>query len=84
MAPDHPTFYISTDLVRKRGETVFEAVHRRPDATLFWHLDDVYLGATTTFHQPGLDMTQGPHVVTVVDDTGNRLSRRFQVLGQEH
>ena len=76
--------YIPTDLARKRGETVFEAVHRRPDATLFWHLDDVYLGSTKTFHQQGLDMTPGRHVVTVVDETGNRLSRRFQVLGQEH
>ena len=76
--------YIPTDLARKRGETVFEAVHRRPDATLFWHLDDIYLGSTKTFHQQGLDMTPGRHIVTVVDETGNRLSRRFQVLGQEH
>lgn len=75
--------YIPTDLARKRGETVFEAVHRSPDATLYWHLDDVYLGSTTTFHQRGLDMTPGPHVVTVVDETGNRLSRRFEVLGTE-
>lgn len=75
--------YIPTDLARQRGATVFEAVHRRPDATLFWHLDDVYLGSTKTFHQQGLDMTPGKHVVTVVDETGNRLSRRFQVLGAE-
>jgi penicillin-binding protein 1C len=73
--------YIPTDLANKRSETVFEAVHRRADATLYWHLDDVYLGTTTTFHQQGLDMTPGPHVVTVVDEAGNRLSRRFEVLG---
>lgn len=74
--------YIPTDLGQKRSATVFEAVHRRPEATLFWHLDDVYLGSTTTFHQQGLDMTPGTHVVTVVDDDGNRLSRRFEVLGR--
>ena len=55
-----------------------------PAPPCFWHLDDIYLGSTKTFHQQGLDMTPGPHVVTIVDDTGNRLSRRFQVLGQEH
>ncbi len=75
--------YIPTDLARKRSATVFEAVHRRPEATLYWHLDDVYLGTTTTFHQQGLDMTPGEHVVTVVDETGNRLSRRFEVLGED-
>ena len=67
-----PSSYIPTDLARKRGETVFEAVHRRPDATLFWHLDDIYLGSTKTFHQQGLDMTPGRHIVTVVDETGKQ------------
>jgi penicillin-binding protein 1C len=75
--------YIPTDLARKRSATVFEAVHRSPEATLYWHLDDVYLGTTTTFHQQGLDMTPGVHVVTVVDESGNRLSQRFEVLGRD-
>ena len=35
---------------------MFEAVHREPGATLFWHLDDRYLGATETFHQQALDI----------------------------
>lgn len=75
--------YIPTDLAAKRSQTVFEAVHRRPEATLYWHLDDEYLGSTTTFHQQALDMSPGPHVVTIVDETGNRLSRHFEVLGTE-
>ena len=75
--------YIPTDLAEERGETIFEAVHRDSNATLFWHLDDRYLGRTTTFHQQALDVTPGVHVVTVVDLLGNRLSRRFEVLGRD-
>ena len=75
--------YIPVDLGKKKGQTVFEAVHREPDATLYWHLDDLYLGSTTTFHQQALDITKGAHVLTVVDQSGNRLSRRFEVLGKE-
>ena len=76
------SLYIPLDLGAKKGRAVFEAVHREPGATLFWHLDDRYLGATETFHQQALDIAPGVHVVTVVDGAGNRLSRRFEVLGE--
>lgn len=76
--------YIPMDLAERKGRTVFEAVHRDHKATLFWHLDDRYLGTTTIFHQQALDITPGPHVVTVVDQDGNRLSRRFEVLGKDN
>jgi penicillin-binding protein 1C len=62
---------------------VREAVHREPDAQLYWHLDDVFLGTTRTFHQLALDIPAGPHVVTIVDTAGNRLSRSFEVLARE-
>ena len=75
--------YIPMDLAEKKGRTVFEAVHRRPEATLFWHLDDRYLGSTSAFHQQALDITPGTHVVTVVDEKGHRLARPFKVLGKE-
>jgi penicillin-binding protein 1C len=75
--------YIPIDLGEKKGRTVFEAVHRGGDATLFWHLDDHYLGSTQVFHQMALDIRPGIHYITVVDGDGNRLSRRFEVLGKE-
>ena len=75
--------YIPLDLTGRRGRAVFEAVHREPEETLFWHLDDRYLGSTRTFHQQELDMAPGFHTVTLVDAAGNRLSRRFEVLGVE-
>jgi penicillin-binding protein 1C len=73
--------YIPIDLGTRRGRTVFEAVHRDPNATLQWHLDDRYLGETRTYHQQALDIAPGPHLLTIVDSRGNRLSRRFEVLG---
>lgn len=75
--------YIPVELGGVRGRTVFEAVHRRPQATLYWHLDERYLGETTEIHQQALDISAGSHLVTVVDDAGNRLARRFEVLGTE-
>jgi len=71
---------IPRELDGSRGNTVFEAVHRRPEATLYWHLDGKYLGETHTFHQQSLDIEPGEHILTLVDDTGERVARRFQVL----
>jgi penicillin-binding protein 1C len=71
---------IPRDLDGTRGRTVFEAVHRQRDATIYWHLDDRYLGETHTFHQQSLDMDPGEHILTLVDDEGQRVSRRFEVL----
>jgi penicillin-binding protein 1C len=72
--------YIPIDLAAKKGRTVFEAVHRDRNAKLYWHLDDRYLGATTVFHQQALNVAPGTHVITVVDEHGNHLARRFEVL----
>jgi len=58
-------------------------VHRDPNATLHWHLDDRYIGATRTYHQQAIDVEPGTHSLTVVDGEGNRLSRRFEVLPRE-
>ncbi|HKE94952.1 MAG TPA: penicillin-binding protein 1C [Povalibacter sp.] len=75
--------YIPIDLGTQKGRTVFEAVHRNPDATLQWHLDDRYIGATRTYHQQALDISPGQHTITIVDAAGHRLSRRFEVLARD-
>jgi penicillin-binding protein 1C len=72
---------IPDELDGRRGRTVFEAVHRSREATIYWHLDDRYLGETHTFHQQSLDMDPGQHILTLVDNEGQRVTRRFEVLG---
>jgi penicillin-binding protein 1C len=71
---------IPSELDGTRGRAVFEAVHRRRDARVYWHLDDTYLGETHTFHQQSLDIDPGEHILTLVDDQGERVARRFEVL----
>lgn len=75
--------YIPVDLDEQKSNTVFEAVHRDREATLYWHLDDEYLGTTSVFHQQALDIRPGKHYVTIVDGQGNRLARQFEVLGKK-
>jgi penicillin-binding protein 1C len=66
---------IPRELDGVRGRTVFEAVARRRDATLYWHLDGRYLGQTHTFHRQSLDIDPGEHILTVVDSSTSRPTR---------
>ena len=81
--PDNGTrVYIPVELGGRKGRAVFAAAHRDPDATLHWHLDDRYVGSTSVFHELALDVAEGLHVVTVVDEMGNRARRGFEVLAR--
>lgn len=73
---------IPIDIDGKQSETIFEVVHRRNDATIFWHLDDLYMGSTKTFHKMGLVPSPGKHTLTLVDDNGETLVTRFDVSGK--
>ncbi len=75
--------YIPMDLGKQKSRTVFEAVHSNSDSTLFWHLDEKYLGTTEKFHNLALNIAPGKHTLTLVDSTGYRITRRFEVLGKE-
>ncbi len=81
--PEHARIYIPADLDGEKSRLVLQAVHRRRDARLYWHLDDHYLGDTRGLHQQALLITPGEHRLTLVDDEGLRLARSFVVLGKE-
>jgi penicillin-binding protein 1C len=75
--------YIPRELDGSRGAVVAEAVHRDPHARIYWHLDAEYLGSTVDLHTMSLRPLPGDHVLTLVDQSGETLERRFTVLAKE-
>lgn len=75
--------FVPLELGGKVGKVVFELAHRNRQATLYWHLDGNYLGQTRIYHQLGISPAPGWHQMTVVDETGNTLEKRFEVVGRE-
>lgn len=55
----------------KKG-AVFSAAHSDPGATLYWHLDDEYLGETRGEHELMVLPEAGRHQLTVMDGHGSR------------
>lgn len=74
--------YIPIALDGKPTQVMFKAVHRNPEITLYWHLDNVYLGATKKFHEMFLQPAAGIHNLVLVDENGYSLQRNFEVLAK--
>jgi penicillin-binding protein 1C len=75
--------YVPNEVTGDKGKTIFTAAHRNTNAKLFWHLDDNFVATTTQFHEVALNPPKGLHTLTVVDETGETITRRFEILEKE-
>ncbi len=74
--------FIPTQLDGTLSKTVFEASHINAEATIYWHLDNQYLGQTIDIHQIELLPTVGKHTLTLVDEMGFEITRTFNVVSE--
>ncbi len=74
--------FIPRDFGGRPGRVVLEAVHRQPEALIYWHVDDRFLGTTRTIHQKEVWLKEGLHTLTLVDEEGNCLQHSFRVVGK--
>ncbi len=75
--------FLPTDIDGTPGKIIFELVHRQKEATVFWHLDNQYLGSTNGFHQFAIDAGEGSHTLSVIDNNGNRLTKIFRIVDKK-
>jgi penicillin-binding protein 1C len=71
--------YVPQELDGSEGRVVFSAAHRENAARIYWHLDGVYLGESSVFHEMEARPGPGFHTLTLVDEAGNTIVRRFEV-----
>jgi penicillin-binding protein 1C len=67
---------------QQRSKSIWKATHRNPGATLYWHLDNQYLAKTTGDHSIEVITVPGIHTLTLVDDEGESLTVRVEVIGK--
>jgi len=79
---NYSQIYIPVEIDGRPGKVVFEAVHRKEDARLFWYIDNNYIGETRFYHIQELRPDKGTHRLTIVDENGEKISRTFEVLSE--
>lgn len=77
---DQMRIYLPVDLNGKRQALVFEAAHQNPDAMLYWHVDDEFVATTKMHHQLAYRPETGKHLLSIVDQDGNKIVHRFEIL----
>ncbi|HMQ84008.1 MAG TPA: penicillin-binding protein 1C [Saprospiraceae bacterium] len=72
--------FVPVDLDGQPSKTVFSAAHRQPEASIHWHIDAEYVGTTTHFHTLACNPAPGRHVLSLVDEYGQRIEQAFEVV----
>lgn len=78
--PEHnAVLYLPKGFSGKQEKFIFKAAHARREATIYWHMDDTYLGETTDDHQLACTVPSGKHLLTLIDNWGNQRKIMFEV-----
>lgn len=80
---ENARIYVPIEISGAKGKTIFTATHRKNDSRLFWHLDNEFAGTTQKFHQLAFSPAPGKHVLTIVDESGETVTRHFEILEKE-
>lgn len=67
------------DFDEETNDVVFKIAHSNPDATVFWYLDETFIGETTTFHELSIQPKRGAYRLMVVDDEGFQVVKRIRI-----
>ncbi|TYP93693.1 penicillin-binding protein 1C [Fodinibius salinus] len=79
---DASQIYIPKELDGSKGKTIFKVAHRGNNSTVYWHLDNQYLGKTKDSHQMALSPLPGRHLLTLIDEEGATLRHQFKILSR--
>lgn len=74
--------FIPREITGEKGRVIFQASHQNEAATLYWHIDEAYLGQTTNEHQLEIWLPPGKHLLSLIDEEGNKVTRKFEVIGE--
>ncbi len=77
---NYSRIYVPREINGEMGQSVFEVAHRNPSTAIYWHIDNQYIGMTRNIHQMGIRASPGFHDLVLVDENGEVLKIRFEVI----
>jgi len=73
------TILLSRDFDTSVNEVVFKLAHRIPESTIYWYLNQTFLGVTDTFHELAVQPIPGKYMLTAVDEEGNEVQQQIEI-----
>ena len=72
--------YLTRDFNSIVQPVIFKVACANKEAKLFWYIDKEFKGTTQTFHEMQIVANSGFHYITVVDESGNEISRKVEIV----
>jgi penicillin-binding protein 1C len=72
--------YLTKNFNSQLQPVILKVAHANREIKLFWYVDDVYKGETKTFHEMPVIANSGVHYITVVDELGNEIRRKIEIV----
>ncbi|WNH14133.1 penicillin-binding protein 1C [Thalassobellus suaedae] len=72
---ENNTIFLPKDFDGKTNDLILKIAHSKPETTVFWYIDERYIGSTKDIHELAIIPKAGKHLITVVDEFGNEAKR---------
>tara|TARA_R110002073_G_scaffold14554_2_gene59366 strand:- start:46720 stop:49065 length:2346 start_codon:yes stop_codon:yes gene_type:complete len=76
---DQSNIYLPKNMNGDKNDVILKVTHTNKEATLFWYLDNTYMGKTTKFHELAIQPRVGKYLVTVIDESGTELKKSIEI-----
>ncbi len=72
--------YLAKNFNGQIQPVIVKVAHSNKEAKLYWYVNNVYKGTTQTFHEMPVEGNTGIHYITVVDEFGNEIRRKVEMI----
>lgn len=76
---NHAQISLTKNFEGNLNELVLQLAHTKPETSVYWYLDEKYLGQTNDFHELGILPGTGKHTIIAIDELGNEAKINIQV-----
>ncbi|WP_203257490.1 penicillin-binding protein 1C [Hyunsoonleella ulvae] len=73
------TIFLPKDFDGETNDLILKIAHSKPESTVFWYLNDVFIGVTKDIHELAIQPKTGKHMITVVDEFGSEAKRSLEI-----
>jgi len=71
--------FLPKDFDGETNDLILKIAHSKPECTVFWYIDEVFIGSTEDIHELAVKPKLGKHIITVIDEFGNETKRKFEI-----
>ncbi|WCO01863.1 penicillin-binding protein 1C [Psychroserpens ponticola] len=71
--------FLPKDFDGDTNDLILKIAHSKPESSVYWYIDERYVGTTKDIHELAIVPKAGEHLITVVDEFGNEAKRKISI-----